>query len=73
MAVDKNTLFNAEVRADIDRSKKLLEDLTGRAVRGYRAPSFSIDARSLWAFDVLSGQGIEYDSSVHTRRPTRIV
>ncbi len=51
-------------RADVERSKKLLEDLTGTPVLGYRAPSFSITARSLWALDVLLDLGFRYDSSI---------
>jgi polysaccharide deacetylase family protein (PEP-CTERM system associated) len=51
-------------RADVERSKKLLEDLTGQAVLGYRAPSFSVTARSLWALDVLLDLGFRYDSSI---------
>jgi polysaccharide deacetylase family protein (PEP-CTERM system associated) len=51
-------------RADVLRSKQLLEDLSGQPVRGYRAPSFSITKDSLWAIDVLRETGFEYDSSV---------
>ncbi|MBX3358602.1 MAG: DUF3473 domain-containing protein [Phycisphaeraceae bacterium] len=47
-------------RADIDRSTKALQDLTGAQIRGYRAPSFSITD---WAIDILQEQGFEYDSS----------
>lgn len=47
-------------RADVDRSKKLLEDMTGHPVRGYRAPSFSITD---WAIPILQEAGFEYDSS----------
>jgi polysaccharide deacetylase family protein (PEP-CTERM system associated) len=54
----------AAFRADVERSKKLLEDLTGTPVLGYRAPSFSITARSLWALDVLLDLGFRYDSSI---------
>src|SRR5207248_473096 len=43
----------AEFRDDIMRSKKILEDLIGEPVWGYRAPSFSLTASSLWALDVL--------------------
>ena len=43
----------AEFRDDILRSKKILEDLTGTPVWGYRAPSFSLTSKSLWALDVL--------------------
>jgi len=53
-----------QFRADVERSKKLLEDLTGHEVIGYRAPSFSITARSLWALDVLLDLGFRYDSSI---------
>jgi len=53
-----------EFRQDIRRTKRLLEDLTGKPVLGYRAPSFSITADSLWAVDVLFDEGFQYDSSV---------
>jgi polysaccharide deacetylase family protein (PEP-CTERM system associated) len=51
-------------REETVRSKQLLEDLTGAKVRGYRAASYSITARSLWALDILEELGFEYDSSV---------
>lgn len=51
-------------RSDVALSKKLLEDITGRAVEGYRAPYFSITPRSAWALDVLAESGIKYDSSI---------
>lgn len=51
-------------RADVRRSKKLLEDLVGKPVLGYRAPSFSIVRDSMWAIDVLKEVGFVYDSSV---------
>jgi polysaccharide deacetylase family protein (PEP-CTERM system associated) len=51
-------------RQDVERSKKLLEDITGTPVLGYRAPSFSITKRSLWALDVLLDLGFQYDSSI---------
>lgn len=54
-------LTEAEFRADVDRSKKLLEDTTGKQVVGYRAPSFSITD---WAVSILRDMGFEYDSSV---------
>ncbi|AOR76202.1 DUF3473 domain-containing protein [Novosphingobium resinovorum] len=50
--------------ADIDRARKVIEDASGQAVKGYRAPSFSIDARTPWAFEVLAEQGYVYSSSV---------
>lgn len=45
-------------------SKQLLEDLVGTKVRGYRAASYSITRKSLWALDVLEELGFEYDSSI---------
>jgi polysaccharide deacetylase family protein (PEP-CTERM system associated) len=50
-----------EFRADILRSKALLEDLTGKQVYGYRAPCFSITE---WAVPILQEAGFRYDSSV---------
>ncbi len=50
---------------DIVRAKKILEDLSGSAVRGYRAPSFSIGTGNLWAFDALARAGYEYSSSIY--------
>lgn len=49
---------------DIDRARKAIEDACGVAVKGYRAPSFSIDGRTPWAFEVLAEQGYAYSSSV---------
>jgi len=53
-----------EFRRDLRRSKEILEGLTGTAVRGYRAPSFSINPETPWALDVLVDEGFTYDSSV---------
>lgn len=58
----------AEFRADIRRSKRLLEDIGGVRVGGYRAASFSIGARNLWAFRVLAEEGYRYSSSVYPIR-----
>ena len=51
-------------RADIRRSKALLEDQCGVPVNGYRAPSYSITKQSLWALDILVEEGFKYDSSI---------
>jgi polysaccharide deacetylase family protein (PEP-CTERM system associated) len=51
-------------REDVGSAKRLLEDLSGKVVRGYRAPSYSIVERSLWALDVLIEEGYEYDTSI---------
>jgi polysaccharide deacetylase family protein (PEP-CTERM system associated) len=53
-----------EFRADVRRSRDLLEDLTGEQVNAYRAPSFSITNRNLWALDVLIEEGFRFDSSI---------
>lgn len=53
-----------EFAADIERSRKALEDAAGVAITGYRAPSFSIDQRTPWAYMVLAEQGFAYSSSV---------
>jgi polysaccharide deacetylase family protein (PEP-CTERM system associated) len=54
--------------ADIRRAKAVLEDLTGTPVRGYRAPSFSINGTNAWAFDGLVAAGYRYSSSVYPIR-----
>ncbi|WP_298435912.1 XrtA system polysaccharide deacetylase [Geobacter sp.] len=51
-------------RDDVRRAKALLEDTSGARVFGYRAPSYSITARSLWALDILVEEGFFYDSSI---------
>jgi len=61
----------AEFREDVRRSKGTLEALTGRPVLGYRAPSFSITRRSLWALDVLAQEGFTWDASVFPIRHDR--
>ncbi len=61
-------LSEAAFTADITRAKGLLEDLSGRAVLGYRAPSFSIGTGNLWAFDVLARTGHRYSSSIYPIR-----
>lgn len=51
--------------ADINVAKLLLEDLSGCEVKGYRAPSFSIGERNLWAFECLERAGYHYSSSIY--------
>ncbi len=50
--------------ADTIRAKSTLEDIIGDPVIGYRAPSYSITRKSLWALDILAELGFEYDSSI---------
>jgi polysaccharide deacetylase family protein (PEP-CTERM system associated) len=58
------SLSPKEFRDDTFHAKDVLEDVVGVPVRGYRAPSFSITRRSLWAFEVLAELGFTYDSSL---------
>ena len=58
------TLDPASFAEDLHRTRGTLEDIGGQAVTGYRAPSFSIDARNPWAHQVLAEQGYAYSSSV---------
>ena len=58
------TLDAERFRADLRRTRSALEDAAGAPVTGYRAPSFSIDARTPWAHDVLAEEGYAYSSSV---------
>ena len=51
-------------RRDVRKSKAILEDITGVSVLGYRASSYSITDRSLWALDILIEEGFAYDSSI---------
>jgi len=57
-------LTPAMFREDIRRAKGVLEDAGGRAVEGYRAPSYSVTPRSLWALDILIDEGFRYDASI---------
>lgn len=54
-----------QFRADIRKTKQLLEDISGRAVIGYRAASYSIGAKNLWALQVLEEEGFRYSSSIY--------
>lgn len=60
-----------EFRADLRQSRDVLEQLTGEPVAGYRAPTFSITRKSLWALDVLAEEGFLYDSSIFPIRHDR--
>jgi len=51
-------------RQETETSKKLLEDISGIAVRGYRAASYSVTRESLWALDIIAESGFDYDSSI---------
>jgi polysaccharide deacetylase family protein (PEP-CTERM system associated) len=51
-------------RTDLRRARAAIEDAAGAPVRGYRAPSYSITTRSLWALGILAEEGFAYDSSI---------
>lgn len=57
-------LTKKEFESDVEKSVKILEDITGRKVKYFRAPGFSITESNEWAFDVLCQQGLEIDCSV---------
>lgn len=54
-----------QFRADLRRARLVLEDILGERVVAYRAPSFSITNRSLWALDILLEEGFLFDSSIY--------
>lgn len=61
----------AAFRRDVRLAKEIIEQAAGRAVVGYRAPSYSITPRSLWALDILAEEGYTYDSSIFPIRHDR--
>ncbi len=61
----------AAFRADVRRAKRLIEDAAGCEVLGYRAPSYSVTPRSLWALDILIEEGYRYDASIFPIRHDR--
>lgn len=54
-----------QFREDVSKTKKILEALSGKEVKGYRAASYSIGAKNLWALDVLQEEGFKYSSSIY--------
>lgn len=58
------TFSKKQFRIDSEDTRKRLEDVSGTSVTGYRAPSFSIEHETLWAYDVLKEAGYSYSSSV---------
>ena len=57
-----------EFLEDVSRTKKLLEDASGLAIKGYRAASFSLDSSMTWAYEALATAGYDYSSSVYPIR-----
>jgi polysaccharide deacetylase family protein (PEP-CTERM system associated) len=54
-----------EFREDLRLAKTILEDLLGVRIKSYRAPSYSITTKTIWALDMLGEEGFEYDSSIY--------
>jgi polysaccharide deacetylase family protein (PEP-CTERM system associated) len=57
-------LSPAEVKEDIAKAKKTIEDIMGKQVKGFRAPAFSINPKTSWALHIIAELGFEYDSSI---------
>jgi len=57
-------LSPGEFRNDLRRSRDVLQDITGKAITGFRSPSFSITHKSLWALEILVEEGFTVDSSI---------
>src|SRR3954470_12603770 len=61
----------AEFREDTRRAKDVIEQVAGQPVYGYRAPTYSVIDRSIWALEVLAELGFQYDSSIYPIRHDR--
>ncbi len=61
----------SEFKWELMETSKYLEDITGNKVTGFRAPDFSIDDKSFWAFEVMAECGIKYDSSIFPLKTNR--
>lgn len=57
-----------EFREDTYRARNVIQEATGAPVKGYRAPSFSINQSVPWAYPILEELGFEYDSSIYPIR-----
>ena len=57
-----------DFKRDTEKSKKLIEDLIGEPINAYRAPGFSITEKNIWALEVLTELGFEYDCSIFPAR-----
>src|SRR5438874_6658664 len=60
-----------QFRQDLRQSRDALEQIIGRPVVGYRAPTFSVVRQTAWALDVLAEEGFRYDSSIYPVRHDR--
>jgi polysaccharide deacetylase family protein (PEP-CTERM system associated) len=65
------TMTPEAFREDLRLSCDVLEQITGEAVAGYRAPTFSVLRRTAWALDLMAERGLLYDSSIYPVRHDR--
>ncbi len=63
-----DSLDRAALLGDLKDSKSLLEDLSGKPVNGYRAASFSVTRKNLWALEAIAEAGYKYSSSIYPIR-----
>jgi len=63
-----DSLDRAALLGDLKDSKSLLEDLSGHPVNGYRAASFSVTRKNLWALEAIAEAGYKYSSSIYPIR-----
>ncbi len=66
-----NNLTREQFRAEVEPAKKLIEDLTGQNMLGYRAAAFSVNLKMTWVFEVLAELGFKYDSSIYPIKSRR--
>ncbi|WDT85034.1 XrtA system polysaccharide deacetylase [Alteromonas sp. 009811495] len=59
------TMSQSQFKEDVYASKSILEDVGGTAIKGYRAPSFSVNDSNTWVYDVLVEHGFVYSSSTY--------
>lgn len=59
------TMSPEQAKHDIQTSKSILEDISGTEIRGYRAPSFSVNENNEWVYDILLETGFKYSSSTY--------
>jgi len=64
-------MTSEEFREDTRKAKAIIEGIIGKEISGYRAPSYSITEKSLWALKILAEEGFKYDSSIFPIRHDR--
>ena len=60
-----STMSPQEFKQDVLLSKQILEDISGQAITGYRAPSFSVNDNNVWLYEILVELGFKYSSSTY--------